>query len=183
MTAFASSYMPTGGGATTRNTDVLPFPFLARPQAMTIYIRFVEMGNIVSTTIPTLLQIGILDSAVGPLLKVLGRADLSQQYDFVFTPDTGSDLRSTLGTGPSFDDIVELRCVYDGAVQLHQSINEAAETSASKSSTNVIPTAWASPTILQLNGGGNANGFIALTHLKIHRGVQSLETMRRLAGV
>ena len=61
---------------------------------------------------------------------------------------------------------------------------EAAETETPESSALVLASAW-SGTILYVNnrGQGDRAGFIGLRNLVFHRGVQSLTTMRRLAGV
>lgn len=168
--------MPSGGGTVTRNADVLPFPFPARPQVMTGYIRFVELGTILISE-ARLWQISVADA--NPRLMVEA---VSGVYRMRHSTDNGT-VTSTLAVAPSIGDGVEVMAQVnvDGSIQIHQSINGAALTSGSVSSALALAPQW-SGVILNINRGG-ARGFIAIREIVFHRGVQSLTTMRRLAGV
>ena len=187
MTQLASSYVPSLGTAATRNSDVLPFPFPARPQAMTVYVWFVEMGTIVSPVSgqPTrrVIHIGKSDNT-SPRLGI--NRDDTGNYGIFTNNGTGeSDRTSVLSAAPSVGDVVELRGILnaDGSIQLGQSVNGATETTSTTSAAAALPTAW-SDVVLWLNSvGTTSEGFNAFRNVKIHRGVQSLTTMRRLAGV
>lgn len=181
MATFASSYIKTNGTALTRNRDRLSFPYNARPQAMTVYVRFVERGTVLITN-ARILHIGLANSANAPLLDIL-ETSAGGKYRVVYNSGTGS-VSSSLTAAPSINDIVELRVTLTGAgvAQIHQSINGATETSATAASALTLPQTWAG-TDVELNAtiAGNT-GFSAFTNIVITRGVQTLETMRRMAG-
>ena len=42
MAKAPTSYIATAGTARTRTIDTLSFPYSARPQAMTMYVRFLD---------------------------------------------------------------------------------------------------------------------------------------------
>ena len=149
---------------------------------MTFYIRFIPFAieNLISD---------------GTLLLIIGDANfntptifirvLGSNYRIRFQNGT-ADVNSTLATTPPNHQLIELRAVLDdtGAVQIHESQNGAAEVSASKSAGIAIPPAWTKGAILFINSRGTEGvGFNAIREINIHRGVQTLGTMRRLAGV
>jgi hypothetical protein len=181
MAASSSSYQPSAGAAVQRNADVLPFPFPARPQAMTIYVRFIEMGTILEASV-RIVEVSDI-AAAGPLFRVF---PVSGLYAFEHVNAAGANSRATLAVAPSIGNGVELlaQLTAGGTCKLIQSINEAAETETAESSALLLSPAWSS-TILFVNDrlAEDRGGFIALRNLVFHRGVQSLETMRRLAGV
>jgi hypothetical protein len=68
-------------------------------------------------------------------------------------------------------------------IQIHQTINGAAETSATASAALALPDAW-SAAQLWINSSVTAvAGFNKFMNVAVLRGVQSLTTMRREAGV
>lgn len=176
---FASSYIPTTASAVTRSADSFSLPFTAAPQEMTLYARFVEQGTI-SISSARLVQVGDAADADARLL-------ISQAGGFYeMSHDSGStSVSSTLAAAPAIGDLVELRAVLfaDGAVQLHQSINGAAETSAAKSAANALAVAW-SDDLIWLNSVGSAFvGFNAFTHLSALPGVKTQAECRSASGV
>ena len=183
MTQIASSYIPTGGATATRNADVLPLPFPARPQAMTVYVRFVELGTIKDPAgdFPGIFHIGGPATVNDPRFEIQesgGKYQLRHDNGII-------NVTATLAAASDIGDLVELRGVLnaDGSVQMGQSINSAAETTTAVSDAAVLGPAWHTPRIYINSRGEERFGFIALRNLVFHRGVQSLETMRRLAGV
>lgn len=177
MSATTSSYMRSGSATVQRNADVLPFPFPARPQAMTIYVRFEEIGSIL-TNDARILQIGLNTNP--RLFFFMGGA----VYRFTHRTANGS-VNAILAVAPSIGDGVELvgQINADGSIKLIQSIGGAAETETSQTSALVLQPAW-SDTLLWLNNvAGLSDGFTAYRNVVVERGVQPLATMRRLAGV
>lgn len=176
---FASSYVKTNGTALTRNRDQLSFTYNARPQAMTVYVRWLDRGTgqVASARI---VQVG---SSAGsdPLLQIASDGDGT----FTATFHNGnSSVTSATTVATSINDMVEHRLTLaaSGALQLHQSVAGATEVAGSTSAGLTLPQTW-SGTKLWFNSVGTSNvGFAAPTNKHIARGVQSLETMRRMAG-
>jgi hypothetical protein len=175
--------MKSAGAAVTRVRDDLSWPFSARPQAMTFYARFYERGTAQLANFNAILQITNA-AAANPKIAILTNA--SGYYYIAFANDSGTEKVSEMAAAPSLGDLVELRATLadTGAVQIHQMLNGVSETSAAASAGQMLPQTWAGQT-LYVNSWGNAtfHGFVGLTHLVIARGVQTMATMRRLAGV
>lgn len=181
MALAPSSYIKTTTAVDTRTRDQLSFPFTARPQAMTVYVRFVEMGAILLTTIPRIIGQGINDSnGAGTWL--------------IFVESTGfyamqhwrnGIVGSVLTAAPSVGQKVELRGVLNGngSVQLHQSINGGAETSATASAAKALATVW-SDTNLYIGSGpqGSTPAPAAFRNVHIVAGVKTMQEMRIRAG-
>lgn len=177
-----SSYVKNAAAAGgTRLSDLLSWPFLARPQAMTRYVRFVELG-----------AVGIANARVA----VIGSNVLGTPYFYVYS--TGSFYRveyhngsasvnATLAAAPAIGDRVELRVVLNanGSVTIAQTLNDGSEgtpvTSSAPASGPAIATAWSAQT-LWLNGEAAANAGIALYRAsKVIAGVRSLADCRSRA--
>ena len=188
MSNTVSSYIPSISGSATRNADLLPLPFPARPQALTAYIRFIEVGTILTGN-ARVFQIGNGTFGDEEALLIMNRGSAGNQfYRFSYNAD-GNHVQSQLAIAPSIGDGVELmgHLIIDGndaSVQLRQSINGAVATAAAESGTRPLLAAW-DRQILYLGRSNTSTtiGFIAVRNVKFHRGVQTIETMRRLAGV
>lgn len=160
--------------AGARAADSLSWPFLAAPQTMTIYVRFVENGTI-----------GIADARV----LSIGSAALAAPYLYVFSNGTvyrathhngSTAVTATMGSAPGLGARVELRVVLNanGSVAISQSVNEGAETATVTSSSASLAGMWGGAT-LWLNGEAAATAGIGLYRtLKIAAGVRSLADCR-----
>src|SRR5690606_19383147 len=74
----ASSYVPTAASTASRSADVLTFPWPHAPQAMTIYLRFIEVGaTIPSGAARVLLEIG---TAASPPRIWIGQGSTAPRY-------------------------------------------------------------------------------------------------------
>lgn len=181
MALFHSSVIVTAAATGTRVRDQLSFTFNARPQPMTIYIRFVELGTMVAIANLRILQIGA-SAGTDPRLFISG--DSSGFYRIVH--DNGPTIvTSTLATAPTFGQRVELRATLSatGSVQINQSINEGAETSATASGAATLAAAWSAATLWVNSLSTSVTGFMALRNLRIERGAVSLQRMRELEGI
>src|SRR5690606_20775092 len=114
------------------SADALTFPWTHAPQAMTIYLRFIEVG----TTIPSgasrvLLEIGAGGS---PTRIWIGQHSTASRYSVSIDGTTGS-ASTVLSAGPAIGDRVELlgRLYGDGSVQIEQAINGGTPTVAARS--------------------------------------------------
>lgn len=182
MSRTVSSYMRSGSGTVARKADILPLPFPARPQAMTIYTRHVNLGTSQTGTSTRLWQISKINDTNPRLLLF----NSSGKFAIQLINLAGSAVTSTLADSPSVGSGIELVAQLSaaGTIKLLQSLDSAAETETSESAALRLESSWGAGALLFVNSiNSSFVGFIALRNLIIHRGVQSLDTMRRLAGV
>lgn len=170
---FESAVIATTTVAVTRNTEACSLPFAAPPQGLTLYVKFEERGDKIQGD--TLLSLS--DSSItSPYLVIVGNSS-----NYYGRHHNGSALvTSTLTSGgPAIGDTEELRVVLgsDGSVQTHESINAAAETSATATAANALAAAW-SGNLLWLGPGAASYG--AFQSIKIARGTKTLAEMRAL---
>jgi hypothetical protein len=172
--AFPSSYIPTTSAAVTRAADSLSFAFPYAPQAMTVYADFVELGTVLGTNTAGLFDIGnstdaalFLSNSGGNVYRAWNRR--------------GSDTTATLVAAPTYGQRNELRVALaaDGSMTLGQSINSAAESTATAGA-NALASAWNIATIQVGQRGTGTVGFLALRKIVVAAGVQSLATMRAI---
>jgi hypothetical protein len=173
---FPGPYIKTTTTTATRNADALSATFSARPQAMSVYARFIEQGSIHGGSTRRIIHIG---SGSDPRLLLM---TTSTVYRFHY--DQGSStVESVAATAPAIGDVVELLgTITDaGVVQLTQAINGTAAT-ASASSALALPTAWSDTKVyVGASQSPGAEGNIQLLNAVVARGVRSLDEMRRLA--
>lgn len=181
MAKVHTSLILTSGTALTRKAEVLTFPFKARPQAMSAYVRFVERGTIADPNGRFVWQIGGYGS--NNSIMVLHESNVGF-YRLYYRTSSGSNVaRATLAAAPTYGQTVELLATISaaGVIALTQSINGATATTAAGNATYVLPAAW-NNSVLTL-GGTNMGPATAFRDIAIARGVLSLNAMRRLAGV
>ena len=177
---FASSYIPTGGAQVSRTVDALSWVFNSRPQAMTVYLKFIELGT--ATTANTrVLQIGANTLATSRLV-VLAPAG---KYQVQLFNASGTSVTSTATVAPAVGNVVELRITVtaSGVIQLHQTINGGTEVSATASGGLTLPQVWQDATLWLGRASNGGTGFAAFLAVHIERGIHDLATMRQLAGV
>lgn len=160
--------------AGARAADLLSWPFLASPQAMTIYVRFIENGTI-----------GLADARV----LTIGSSALAAPYLYLYSNGTtyrathhngSTAVTAAMGSAPGLGARVELRVVLNanGSVAISQSVNEGAETATVTSSVSSLAAMWSAGTVW-LNGEAAATAGIGLYRtLKIAAGVRSLADCR-----
>lgn len=182
MALAASSYIPTAAAVLTRNRDQVTFPFPARPQPLTMYVRLIWLSGDTNTDLFILSVGSAAITTPRIVLDISGNSfRVLRQNDFV-----NPNRNQTVAVGGlAIGDTVELRGVMnsDGSVTLGVSRNGGAESVAGPSSPMAIPTAWAAQ-ILMINSAGTAAvNFCAYRNILVVAGVQSLQTMRAWAGV
>jgi Tfp pilus assembly protein PilW len=177
MTKVASSYMRTNGAALTRAADVLSWTnVMGRPQALTVYLRFVDSGVVRQTAGATVLAIG-----VDPAISV---REASGVWAAVHSNGT-ANVTGSASVATNTGDLVELviQVSTTGTVTVIQSLNSATATTGSTSGALKFGTAWSVPTLsLGSNVSGANQALVAIRNVLVARGVQTLATMRRLAG-
>ncbi len=186
---FPSSTIITTGAKVTRNADVPYVDHIIPPQLMTGYFRFIERGTILSATSSRIFHIGLTNGGVDP--RLFANVNGSGKYEF--NHDNGTALvASTAAAAPSFGELVELRpqLFADGSVQLHQSIDAAAEVSAAASAANTYGVdangdpAWAGERMyLGCDPAGGNPGWLELICARWEPGNKTRAEMRTLCGV
>lgn len=180
MGKITTSFIRTSGASTdTRTRDQLSRTFTARPQAMTVYVRFQVRNNDFAVN-KFYLQVGSLTTTTPRLL--LDHASTFR----VLHQNSGGNVNSTVSASSVLlGDIVELRGVLNanGSVLLGMARNGGSETVGSTSAAKPLATAWAQQNVILNSAGTLAVNFCAYTHIRIVRRVRDLQYMRKLAGV
>jgi hypothetical protein len=145
---------------------------------MTVYVKFVEAGtkDIVSGGI---FHIGGASAMGDPRFHV--HSDGTGLY--VVRHDNGVVARDvTAATGPSLNDLVELRAVLnaDGSVFLGQSIASAAETVTAATASAALAAAWNDIRVYIGSRGSADQGSNSILEIKIAAGVKTMAEMRSL---
>jgi hypothetical protein len=178
MTKVASSYMRTNGAALTRAADALSWANVAgRPAALTVYIKFVDLAGAANQP-PTATLVAI---GADPALAV---RVISSVWAGVHSNGV-ANVTGSASAASSANDLVELviQLSTTGTVTVIQSLNGATATTGSASSVLKFGSAWSTPTLsLGATISGANQALVGVRALLIHRGVQTLATMRRLAG-
>lgn len=175
VTTFSTSALAT------RVNDLLFFPLprsVEVPQEATAYAAFVEKGTFLGGNSTGVYYVGSAVSGIDPRWTV----DVdSEKYQATF--DNGTDVQTAqLGAGPSFDDVVELRTslAVSGAIVLGQSLNGAAETTATDATAAALPAAWADERLYLNSKGTSGNGFNAFREFIIARRTRTLNDLRKI---
>jgi hypothetical protein len=182
MALTHSSVIVTTAAVDTRTKDLLSFAFNPRPQSMTIYVRFVELGTALVGGGGTAAILLIGNAVAGQRLYV----ETSPNVYRVRHATTSGSVSSSLAAAPVYNQLTELRAVLnsDGSVLIGQSLAGAAETLSTTSGALKFETNWNANTIWinSAQGGAGTNGFIALRNIEIQMGVHTLQEMRVRAG-
>lgn len=153
------------------SAEILRYPILFVPRELTAYVEFIERGTGTSDRI---LHIGEDDNS-NPRFQIYRHA--SSGYSALYH-DGSNSRESTLavGTLPSSGDLVTLRATISatGVVQIHQSINGAAEVSATASSTNTIASAWSDGQLYVNSRGASDEGDAEYRRVKVFPGTLTL---------
>lgn len=144
------------------------------PRLLTAYLEFVENGTLAIAS-AALLYFGNAGNTGARLWT-----DSTGSFYRVRHHNGTTEVTSTLAAAPTSGQRVVLRAVLfaDGSVQLHQSINGAAETSAAASGANTLAAAW-SDTRLYLGTTGDTNpGNVKVVRARIALGNRSAAQMQ-----
>jgi hypothetical protein len=173
---LATSYIPTAGSSVGRNAESAPVAFPYAPQEMTVYCRFVEQGTL-QTTSARLFQIGGGSGAAFIVLRSGG------VYAVLYSDGTVEASRA-LSVAPTIGDTVEIRATLSpaGVIQIHQSINGAAETSSTESTAIALPAAWSDTKIWLNSVSTSGHGFNAFRNVIASRGIRTMAEMRARAS-
>lgn len=167
-------YIPTTTGTVTRNADTLSFACNGGPQTLTVYVRLVSNGVGFG---PDLLWIGDA-SVTAPFLAIRDNGTTDGRLFARYSNGVSTSTSAMAGT-TTIGDVLEFRVTLtaSGVVTLASTKNGAAEVVETAGSAVPLAPSWSANTVRL--SGPNA----VILNLAILRGVQSLDTMRRVAKV
>ena len=183
MAKAPTSYIATAGAARTRTIDTLSFPLATRPQAMTMYYRFIDMD---SPAVPLYKYLAVLGSdasgAVGAAGFSLYVTTGGATYSAAHANGSGTVRRATVTRTVTVGSLVELVATLTaaGVVQLSVSVNGGTVATGTATAALVLPPAWGQSTLAIGNVAQATNG---LRDLIVVRGVHSLAAMRVRMGL
>ena len=180
MAKAPTSYIQTTGATRTRTVDGLYFPLLGRPQAMTVYVRFIEQGStLFASGASSLWHIGNAANN-NALLQVYQSGGF---YRVGYSNEVSSSAGATLAVAPAIGDTVEILVTLSlaGVAIISQSINGGTATSATATAL-VLPPAWSDQRFYLNTAGNQSPGIAVFRDVFIVRGIHSLATMRTRAG-
>lgn len=176
--AFPSSYIPTTSAAVTRAADACSWPFLAVPQAMTVYGKYYDLGSAIqgATTGTGIIDLGVYSGAAGTtVVSYISGGNVLTNVYAAGAQNTGGVTKAAYG------ELGEVRTALsaDGSAVTGCSVNGGAESVGSASAANALTGSFRTA-VLSVNTLGATVGFLALSSLKVAAGVQTLTVMRQL---
>lgn len=174
--SFESSERQTTTAAFTRGADSYSLPFTESPKEMTVYVKLVEKGTILTAS-ARVLSISNSSGTAPRLLIYNAGANYAVDYD-----NSSASVASSAPGTPALGNTVELmaRLFGDGSVDITQSINGAAATIGTQSGPQAagIVSPWSGQLAWLNSVGSSAVGFNAFISLKVVAGARSLTEMR-----
>ena len=175
--SFPSSYIATAGSTVARAVDAMSFPYTAKPQTSSVYVRFIERGTSLGADNDRIVQYGEGANPGTRLDVVSGKYRIAHNNG-----DGGSTVTSTAAAAPAIGDTVELvgQMASDGAVTLIQSINGATAVTAAASGAEPFGAAW-DVTKFYINSSTTTTrvGFNAFVDVAVFAGVHSMADCRK----
>lgn len=161
--SYVTSYIPTTSATATRSADVFYWDHTPIPQAVMVYMRFVERGT-VGVSGSRILFFGN-SAAAAPRLAI---KVLSARYTVEHHNGTAG-VEVSMGTAGTVGDTTELLAILfsDGSAQLVQSLNGAAVTSTAATAANALPTAWSDKRAYLNSEGTGGQGFNRYAEVKV----------------
>lgn len=177
-----TSPIRTYNAAATREADLLVRFWPSNPQAMTVYLRFIETGTVESTTLSTQALFELGSTSVNPRFIVF--ANGAGFYAVLHNNGMGGSRSASALVAPAYGDLVEIVATLnpDGSVSITQTINgvTAAIVTSAGGALVFSPSGWATRRAFVGNG---TQMILNLRNCVVDRGVKDTTQMRRRAGV
>lgn len=183
-----TSYIPTSGGTDARTADALSFPFLARVQTMTVYVRYVQSGTLPYNGTSANGYVGIGTAVAAKRFEIRNTAAAG-----TVSALAGSALSGTITPGATHGQVVEYVATFrytastrTATAQIQAAVAGVVGTAGTVSAAAAMDDDFGIDLLYigALAGGAAVSGVaIPFTHVLVMRGVQDIYTMRRVAGV
>lgn len=178
-----AQYVTSVASQGVKQSDEITIPLAFPPQPLTVYARGIELGTLGAGGNKGLFG---LAGAASPSMFVVNNG--SDQYICVHRNASGVDANSGPASGTiAVGDLVEIRATLSdtGSVQIHQTINEGAETSGTASPAQPLSPGWAAaqPFIYVGSRGNSFIGRFGFTHLVAIPGIVSRDQVRSLLRI
>ncbi len=160
----------------TKNADTWYGTYTPLPQELTVYVKMIEAGSVRDAVDGGIVHIGGASAAGDPRFVLQAAGGFYQANH-----DNGTtNPIATLAAAPSWGDTVELRAVLnaDGSVDIGQSINSAAETTATDATTATLGAAWNDTQLYLGSLGTSGHGVNPIISVKVVSGVRTMAEMR-----
>jgi len=167
--AFATSAIPTGTGAVTRNVESFTLPCFVPPANMAdgwFYARFLERGTVAGANNERVFAIAPNGGWVAPGFVCNTNAG-AQQYGFQWHDGT-TNPQSIAAVTPTVGQVVEILCRVNGGTPLCRvAVNQGADVVGSTPANAPLAAAFGAPAYIRAGGdpGGTAVGWMALGRL------------------
>lgn len=166
---FPSSYIPTDGGTATRNAEQFSRSFIWKPQAMWVYVKFIELEKD-WTTDDRVFQIGKSDETAPTV--ILHRKSNTSEYRLQHSTVSASQTADITTLSSAVGDELEFLCLFnaDGSIQVLASKNGGGEIDSGASAALTPASAW-SDTVFWLNSIGTSKiGLAGMEQMKTGAG-------------
>lgn len=170
----STSYIATTTVSVARSSDVFTLPALFAEQALTMYVKYIDLGSQVNAR--GICALGLF--AVNPALIIFGSSSTNTAAQF----HNGTTGQSTgnIATGVVIGDTCEARVTLTagGVAQLGFSRNSAAEVLSTATAGQAFGAGWGNSILLLNDYNSSQSGYAAFSTIRVATGIQSLATMR-----
>lgn len=175
-----TSYIPTAGGTDARAADTLTFPFVARVQTLTAYIRLIQNGTLPYSA-STDQIVGIGTSATETFAQLVNGGGAATVHGRINATQSG-----VVTPGATHGQAVEIvlwvrvtAATKTATSQVQSAVNGVIGTAGTVSAAVSVADGFTGD-VLTLT---NSLGVSPTTHVCVMRGVRDMLTMRRIMGV
>lgn len=181
-----TSYIPTSGGTDARTADSLTFPFAARVQTMTVYLRYTQNGTLpIASGTAQVWGIGTSGVSTRALFAQVGGAS-TIRFDLADT--AGTTASGSVTVSATHGQVVELigwvrvtASTKTATGQLQAAVSGVLGTAGTVSAAKGVSDSFNGSVVAMSSAG--AVVVVPISHAHVQRGVLTMEQMRRLAGV
>lgn len=181
-----TSYIPTAGGTDARTADALTFPFPARVQTLTVYLRYLQNGTLpYSSATAQIWNLGTSGASTQLRFSQVGAASTVR---FDISDTTSAVASGTVTVAATHGQMVELigwvrvtASTKTATAQLQAAVQGVVGTAGTVSTAKGVSDNF-NGTVVQMNTGATAL-VTPYANALVQRGILTMEQMRRIAGV
>lgn len=164
---WPTSYVRSEGSPGVRAVETAWITATIKPQAVSIYVRTVELGQVYNSDG---VAVALIGDAGGPHVRIEQAATDAVHHD-----NDSSTVEKTLSASRSIGDLVEYigQISGSGAVKLRKRVNGGSPTESTFSANLTLPANWGAPGPLRLGVAvDSVAGPVLIQRVKVVRGVE-----------